>query len=212
MICLSQTYMHKSQNPTKEELTQHYCIHLPKYIQNEWKQLFTKQLYCIGKDISYDNNLLLQYGFTRQRPPNPDLGSSQYSLGDRTGRIILWGFGMICATKNDGLFLWRHAFEPKLLKINSLLPHIWDPDQLPECTIPKNAEEILLMLKLLVKSIKWLKRYEIWILSTYGQSYRNERLHSMYSFDKPNIRLDKSWSDLSSKFEKILKEANISCR
>lgn len=167
--------MRKSQNLTKEEVKQYYCVHLPKYIQNEWKQLFTKQLYCIGKDISYDNNLLLQYGFTRQRPPNPDLGSSQYSFADRTGRITLWGFGMIFATNNDGLFLWRHAFEPKLLKINSLSPHVWDPDQLPKCTIPKTTEEILLMLKLLVKSINWLKRYENWILSMCGQSYRNEQ-------------------------------------
>ena len=182
-----------------------HSIYIPKYLQNEWEKLFTKHLYCIGKDIRHKDNLLLQYGFTRQRPPNPDLGSSQYSFTEQNDQVILWGFGMMFATKNEGLFLWRHEFEPKFLKANSLLPNIWDPDQLPQRKIPKTQEEILLMLKLLVKSIKWLENYEIWVLAKCGQSYRNESLHGEYSSDLHHNRLDEKWHKLSEKFTKILK-------
>jgi hypothetical protein len=163
--------MYNSTNTAKKKLKEIYCRYIPKNVQNEWRQLFTKQLYCIGKDIVNPNNLLLQYGFTRQRPPNPDLGSSQYSLETPIYRIILWGFGMIFATKNTGLFLWRHEFEPKLLCMDALLSNLWDPDQLPSCTAPKTTQEFSLMLQLLIQSIKWFEQYESWVLDTCGQCY-----------------------------------------
>ncbi|MGD1835381.1 MAG: hypothetical protein ACPKQO_06640 [Nitrososphaeraceae archaeon] len=193
------------QNSTKEKYVHLYSIHIPKYLQNEWKKLFTKHLYCIGKDIRHKDNLLLQYGFTKQRPPAPDKGSSQYSFTEQNDQVILWGFGMMFATKNEGLFLWRHEFEPKFLKVNSLLPNLWDPDQLPQCTMPKTQEETLLMLQLLVKSIKWLENYESWVLAKCGQSYRNESLYGKNSYDAHHIRLDEKWHELSEKFAKILK-------
>ena len=204
--------MSKSQNPTKENYVQSCSIHIPKNIQIEWSRLFTKQLYGIGKDILHQDNLLLQYGCTRERPPNSNEGSSQYSLVDKTGKIILWGFGMMCATKNEGLFLGRHAFGPKLLKINSLLPNIWEPDQISHGMLPKTTEETLLMLRLLVRSIKWLEHYEKWVLSICGESYRTESLQGMHSRGVPHIRLDKKWSELSEKFAKILRENDMSCQ
>ena len=163
------------QSSTKEKEVHLDSIHIPKSLQKEWKKLFTRQLYCIGKDIKRKDNLLLQYGFTRQRPPNPDKGSSQYSFTEQNFQVIMWGFGMVFAAKNDdGLFLWRHEFEPKFLKVNSLLPNLWDPDQLPRRTIPKTPEETLLMLQLLIESMRWLESYEEWVLATCGQSYRNK--------------------------------------
>ena len=44
---------------------------------------------------------------------------------------------MIFATGNNGLFLWRHEFEPKLLDVNLLPSNVWAPDQLTQLTIPK---------------------------------------------------------------------------
>ena len=204
--------MTKSQNLTKEKAMDLHSIHIPKYIQNEWKKSFTKQLYGIGKDILQNDNLLLQYGFTRQRPPKPDMGSTQYSLTDKDDKIILWGFGMVFATKNDGLFLWRHEFKPKLLNVNSLLPNLWEANQLSQCTIPKTTEDILLMLQLLVKSMKWLENYEKWILATCGQTYRNESLQDKDSSNAPHIRLDEKWHDLSEKFSKILQRNDALCQ
>ena len=198
--------MPKSQNTAKEKYAQAYSVNIPKNIQIEWSRLFTKQVYGIGKDILHKDNLLLQYGFTRKRPPNSSEGSSQYSFVNKTDKIILWGFGMMCATKNYGLFLGRHAFGPKLLKVNSLLPNIWVPDQISHGTIPKTTEETLLMLQLLIKSIKFIEKYENWVLALCGESYRNESLQDMHSQGVRHIRLDKKWSELSEKFEKILRE------
>ena len=95
-----------SKNRKKEKYAQSYSLHIPKNIQIEWSRLFTKQLYGIGKDILYKNNLLLQYGFTRDRPSNQNEGSSQYSLVDKTEKIILWGFGICMLQKMMGYF-WR---------------------------------------------------------------------------------------------------------
>ena len=202
--------MSKSQNPTKEKDTKIYSIHIPKNIQKEWSSVFSNQLYCIGKDILHKDNLLLQYGFARQRPPNPDKGSSQYSITEMNEKIILWGFGMVCATNNDGLFLGRQAFEPKLLKVSSLLPNIWEPAQVSQYTLPRTPKDTLLMLQLLVKSIKWLESYENWVLNKCGQSYRDESLYGKNANNVHHVCLDEKWHELSEKFTKILRKNNSS--
>lgn len=202
--------MSKSQKSTKRNDVQSCSIHIPKNIQIEWSRLFTKQLYGIGKDILHKDNLLLQYGCTINRPPNSNEGSSQYSFVDKSGKIILWGFGMMCATKNEGLFLGRHAFGPKLFKVDSLLSNIWEPNQISHGMLPKTTKETLLMLKLLVKSIKWLECYENWVLSICGEPYRNESLQGMHPSGVRHIRLDKKWSELSEKFVKIMRENHMS--
>ena len=150
-----------------------------------------KALYSIGKDILHKDNLLLQYGFTKQRPPTRDKGSSQYSFSDKTNQIILWGFGMICATKNDGLFLNRQTFEPKLLKINSLLSNLLESAQIQQYTIPKIKKETLAMLQLLIKSMKWLENHESWVLARCGPSYHNKSLKDIISRNALPICLDK---------------------
>ena len=49
----------------------------------------------------------------QRKTSNQTKESSQYSFTDQTGKIILWGFGMVCATNNDGIFLGRHVFGQK---------------------------------------------------------------------------------------------------
>lgn len=186
-----------------------YSKYVPKYIQKNWKSLFSKQLYGIGKDILYENNLLIQYGFTKQIPPASEQGSSQYSLTDKNGQIILWGFGMIFAKGSNGVFLWRHEFEPKLLDVNLLPSNVWEPGQLPQLTIPNTSNERHLMLQLLVSSIKWLERYENWVMDMCGESYRNRSLQSPSSSNMPSVRLDQKWSEINEKFEKILKKSDL---
>ena len=57
----------------------------------------------LEKSILYERNLLLEYGFTKQRPQIMHR-TSQYSLTEQDDKIILWGFGMIFAT-NDAVFV-----------------------------------------------------------------------------------------------------------
>ena len=40
---------------------------------------------------------------------------------------------------------------------------------IPQCTVPNTSDEKRLMLKLVLKSMKWLQRYEEWVLKTAGQ-------------------------------------------
>ena len=182
-----------------------HILRVPKNLQNKWKKLFTSQLFCIGIDIHHKENLLLEYGFARERPPNPDEGSSQYSFTKQDKLVVMWGFGMLFATKNDGLFLWRHEFEPKFIKANLLLSNTWSPDQLPQRTIPKTPEEIRHILHMLVESIKWLEDYENWIYSTCGESYRDDILREKRTPKIPYNRLNEGWHDLFEKFSDILK-------
>ena len=63
------------------------------------------------------------------------------SLTEQDDQIILWGFGMIFATKNDAVFLWRHEFIPKLLNVDLLPSHVWEPNQILQCRIPKTSDE-----------------------------------------------------------------------
>ena len=191
---------------TKEEDVLSYSKYIPKYIQKNWKTLFSKQIYGFGKDILYTKNLLIEYGFTNQRPPIPEQGTTQYSFTEQNDQIILWGFGMVFVSKNNALFLWRHEFKPKLIDVNLLPTHLWEPSQLKQkSTIPETSDERLLMLQLLVKSMKWLEKYEKWVLTTCGETYRNKSLQGQYSRHTSDIQLDKKWSELSEKFTKILK-------
>ena len=61
-----------------EEDALSYSKYIPKYVQKNWKKIFSKQIYGFGKDILYNKNLLIEYGFTKQRPPIPEQGTSQY--------------------------------------------------------------------------------------------------------------------------------------
>ena len=194
------------QNSTNEKDASLYSEYVPKYIQKNWKTLFSKELFGIGKDILYQKNLLIEYGFTIQRPPASEQGSSQYSFTEEDLQIIMWGFGMIFATGNTGIFLWRHEFVPKLLDVSLLPSNVWAPDQIKQLTIPKTSDEKRLMLQILIKSIKWLVKYENWIISLCGESYRGKSLESQGSPNVTSIRLDQKWSEINEKFEKILKK------
>ena len=193
------------QDSIQKKNDQSQMLRIPKRLQNKWKKLFTSQLYCIGIDIQHKENLLLKYGFTRKRPPNPDDGSSQYSFCKQDRRVIMWGFGMMFSTKNDGLFLWRHEFEPKFIKVNALIPNVWSPDQLPQRTIPKTPEQMHHILHMLVESMKWLENYEKWIDSVCGESYRDSIMEEKHTPNIPYKRLDEGWHDLFEKFSDILR-------
>src|SRR5689334_2275112 len=78
--------------------------------------LFHQQMWCWGCDIRRpEGNLLLMYGFERERPPEGVHGSSSYFLHTPTERgIRLWGFGLFFTQQGQGsLFLQRYGFAPR---------------------------------------------------------------------------------------------------
>ena len=58
--------------------------------------LLDQQMWCWGCDIRHgEGNVLLQYGFSRWRPPEGTLGSTAYQLEAPPSRqVVLWGFGV----------------------------------------------------------------------------------------------------------------------
>ena len=82
-----------------------YSKYTKIYSKELEKYFFKKQLFGIGKDIMYTNNLLIQYGFTKQRPPIPEQGSSQYSLTDKNDTILVGFWNGICIWKSWIIFM-----------------------------------------------------------------------------------------------------------
>lgn len=90
---------------------------LPSTQRQRAETLLDQQFWCWGQDVRYPGgNLLLDYGFVRQRPPAGQRGSSAYTLAPTPGRhLVLRGFGLSYAADGVGnLFLPRYGFAPRL--------------------------------------------------------------------------------------------------
>ncbi len=127
-----------------------------------------------------DGNVLLQYGFTRHRQP-PDTmptGCSAYQIQpDKEQEIVLWGFGVFYGeAERGGLYLRRYGFLPKLLRTSKLSLPIWTSEQLPPRQTPRQPGEILRLLELLQQTLRFIARYEEWVVQQCGLAYRQQCL------------------------------------
>ena len=54
-------------------------LYMGKRVRRLGQSLLTQQCWCWGRDVTRpDGNLLLQYGFTRHRPPGQERGATTY--------------------------------------------------------------------------------------------------------------------------------------
>jgi hypothetical protein len=77
--------------------------------------LLDQQMWCWGRDIvRSEGNLLLQFGFRKERPPATVSGCTAYILTPFPGcQLILWGFGLFFGLESSGgVFLRRYEFKP----------------------------------------------------------------------------------------------------
>jgi hypothetical protein len=76
-------------------MTPDACIILPEPVRRHGAELLHLQCWLWGCDIRRaGGNLLLEYGFSRQRPPSGAVGSSAYLMALESGtHVVLWGFG-----------------------------------------------------------------------------------------------------------------------
>jgi hypothetical protein len=152
---------------------------IPPHVQKEAAALLHQQMWCWGCDIRHtEGNVLLRYTFTRQRPPDPALGSSRYTLCSEQGQhITLWGFGVWYArTEVGGLFLRRNAFSPRLTCTIEPPASIWCVTHLPALCVPTTPEEGQATHILLSSLLSWISDYEQWIQETLGTDYRRRCL------------------------------------
>lgn len=154
---------------------------LPARVRWRGEALLHQQCWYWGCDVRRaEGNLLLEYGFEQTRPPETVRGSTTYRLevsdGDRSGRsLTLWGFGLCYANDRhgDGVFLRRLEFEPKLASEVALTRPLWTLDQLsPELRLPRGREEQARALELVAEACALVERYEDWVTSVCGATYR----------------------------------------
>lgn len=131
--------------------------------------LLHQQCWLWGCDIRRsEGNLLLAYGFARQADPEGKR-STQYTLVLKDGSIVrLWGSGLYFGDQEEGVFLNRFAFEPRLVPFTQ----DWqDPARLKEA--PRYLD-----FQRLSAACAWVGAYEAWTLLQLGKAYRRVCLSS----------------------------------
>jgi hypothetical protein len=158
--------------------------------------LLHQQMWCWGCDIRRpEGNLLLTYGFTRERPPEGVLGSSAYSLHRPDGRGMgLWGFGLFATQEGEGsLFLKRYEFAPRLSSLTTLPTTIWTLAQLPPLRLPQTEEEASFLQRLFRDLLLEISRYERRVRETRGEAYREGCLKDWQQRVCPAQRMAEDW-------------------
>lgn len=139
------------------------------------QRLIDLTLWCMGRDIECDGNLLLLFGFIRYRPPKPNMGSSRYHILFEGCKVILWGFGMLIRQCEISIFINRHRYSPKILEVgdqaDTIISNIWSLSDLSMLREPA-CYEYDVVRRLLLTLFKLLYRYESWIHVVKGREYR----------------------------------------
>lgn len=139
--------------------------------------LMDQQLWCWGRDIEHPaGNLLLDYGFTRVRPPEGQKACSQYSLALGDARTLrLWGYGIALVTQIDCCYFSRAAFSPALLK--GVLPAaIFSTDDLPPLKYSLNMAEKQRCHGYFAAVLHEITAYESWLEERIDAQYRESIL------------------------------------
>ena len=188
------------QHLTDKNKTQTRRLMMPREARYVGRKLLTQQCWCWGQDIKREaGNVLLQYGFSRQRPPAGESGATTYSLKLLpNAHISLWGFGLFYGEIGQGgVFIGRFNFEARFHSHWDLPRQVWAPPQIDEfLRVPSTQSERELTRYLLSRAVLWMERYESWVLQTHGIEYRCKCLEKFPQAVAPDVALQ-SWKPLS---------------
>lgn len=185
--------------PIQPSLTQ--CL---RAVRVRASRLLDLQLWCLGQDVRREGNLLLAYGFTKNRPPEKTPGSSEYSsrlAPDTT--LTVWGYGMHLAqgAHQGGLFLRRFGFAPRHTPAGFMPQDCWHIKAWKRVRPPRTIKEELDTLQALSKLTYALSQYEQWVIDEIGVDYRVRNLAQWHR--RPIVPADaiaSSWSELAIHF------------
>jgi hypothetical protein len=174
---------------------------LPAQLRNRGTKLLVQQCWYWGCDVRRPaGNLLLAYGFTRARPPQPADGSSMYWYQPAPDRqLVLWAFGVFSGIPSiGGLYLNRFAFAPLLLDATTLTPPLWRPAALPAMRPAAATDDCRRLAQLVTALLDDIIAYESWILATCGLQYRQACLDewSRQKLALPAEQLQPAWQQL----------------
>lgn len=138
-------------------------------------ELLDQQMWFFGRDIQHpDGNLLLRFGFARERPPVGVSGTSRYTLATPAGSLTLWGWGALwCDTGPRALLMRRHGPGPRLVAAAETHQSVWAHTAIPDTRAPIGAD-VRRVGTLLAEFAGWVQHYERWVRATCGESWRQE--------------------------------------
>ncbi len=99
---------------------------------SEVSELLDYHLWCLGRDIRSDGNLLLRAGGRKVPCPRPHPCSSRYEWNLGENLLVLWGFGVCFGNPHDGrLMLRRSGFAPLFLVDARRVDFGWSTEEMP---------------------------------------------------------------------------------
>lgn len=151
---------------------------LPAGLRREAARLFDVSLWCLGQDVRCpEGDLLLRRGLVRHARPEGVEGQSAYAVHmPGVGRLMLWGFGVLCAC-GEAVFVPRDGFLPRLLKVSPPEPPFRVGDLGP-WREPTTAEQNRDVRVALASVAGWLASHEDWVVRELGPGWRRECLEA----------------------------------
>lgn len=180
---------------------------LPKKTVQQAATLMNEQCWCWGKDIRYgEGNLLLTYGFRRDRAPSPNMGSNMYSLHlSPTQVVVLWGWGLFYGEASRGaVFIGRNGFAPLLTLAPTIPTPIFSSGDLPSLRIPTTETEYQLTGYLTGTALRWVAGYEAWISPIAGESHRLACLAEWRKRPVEQVVSAHLWGQIADEIERAL--------
>ncbi len=180
----------------------HSRLWIPARLQKQGAALLHFQCWLWGCDIRRaEGNLLLEYGFSRQRPPSGAVGSSAYLMALESGAcVVLWGFGAFYGNPAEGgVYLKRYEFTPVWTAPLNAQRLPWLPDQIHPADIPPEPETRQRMHRQFVALLEWIVQYEMWVRDSCGLAYRQQCAaeSTRHTFRIPVERLVEEWQQLA---------------
>jgi len=169
---------------------------LSRELKENASLLFEQQMWCFGQDIKRDPNLLLSYGFSRERPPEG--GSTMY----RSDGIFLWGFGIIATAPGLGsISIKRSGFSPTWATDEVSVKSLWEPERFPSFSSPISQRDHWRAALLLERTFAWLAEYEAWISKECGSYYRRSLLQTAPEKRAvPGESMERTWKEILKRY------------
>jgi hypothetical protein len=147
---------------------------LPQDVRRDGERLFDVAMWCLGRDIGREDNLLLRLGFTRERKPEGQPGTSAYSgVLPEGGAFTLWGFGVLCHVCGEAIYVPREGFTPRLVDAARLVAPVFQAEGLGPLRPPATASECEAARLAVVALARGLAGYEAWVQEAVGLEWRH---------------------------------------
>jgi hypothetical protein len=148
---------------------------LPEDVRREGERLLDVSMWCLGRDVAHEGNLLLRRGLTRERIPAGQPGTSAYS-GELSGggALTLWGFGALCRVCGEAVYVPRDGFVPVLVDAEGVRWPVFQAAGLGAPRAPSTARERQATRAAVVALAGWMAGYEEWVVAQAGPGWRHE--------------------------------------